>query len=72
MTVLRRLWASWKRFARRLGEAQARVLLSIFYFVILAPFALLFRFIRRDSSTRAWDAVKGDDTSASARAARQW
>ena len=40
MTVLRRLWHGWKRFGRKVGDVQARVLLSIFYFVILAPFSL--------------------------------
>ena len=42
--VLQRLWAGWKRFGRKLGDFQARVLLTVFYFVILAPFALLIRF----------------------------
>ena len=40
MTVLRRIWHGWKRFGRKVGDVQARVLLSIFYFVILAPFGL--------------------------------
>ncbi len=40
---LRELWAAWKRVARKIGDFQARVLLTIFYFVLLAPFALLVR-----------------------------
>lgn len=36
-------WQSWKRVASRVGNAQARVLLSFFYFVIFAPFALVVR-----------------------------
>ncbi len=40
---LRELWAAWKRVARRIGDFQARVLLTIFYFVLLAPFALIVR-----------------------------
>jgi hypothetical protein len=36
----RRAWEGWKRVARRLGDFQARVLLSLFYFVVVAPFAL--------------------------------
>lgn len=39
----RRLWEGWKRVGRKLGTFQARVLLTVFYFVILAPFALLLR-----------------------------
>jgi hypothetical protein len=37
-TFLRRLWEGWKRMARRIGDLQARVMLTIFYVVILAPF----------------------------------
>jgi hypothetical protein len=38
--MLRRLWARWKVIARRIGEFQSRLLLCLFYFVILAPFGL--------------------------------
>lgn len=38
-----RLWRGWKRLARRIGDIQARVLLTLFYFVILSPFALIVR-----------------------------
>ena len=41
--VLRRLWEGWKRVGRKIGDFQARVLLTIFYFVILAPFAVVVR-----------------------------
>jgi hypothetical protein len=41
---LRRLWEGWKRVGRKIGDFQARVLLTLFYFVILAPFALVVRF----------------------------
>ncbi len=40
MTLLRRAWESWKRFGKKVGDLQARVLLTVFYFVILAPFGL--------------------------------
>lgn len=39
----RELWAAWKRVARKIGDFQARILLTIFYFVLLAPFALIVR-----------------------------
>ena len=42
--VLRRLWEGWKRFGRKMGYVQARLLLTVFYFVILGPFALVIRF----------------------------
>jgi hypothetical protein len=40
MTLLRRLWHGWKRFGKKAADVQARLLLTIFYFVILAPFGL--------------------------------
>jgi len=42
-TGLRGLWAAWKKIARKIGDFQARVLMTIFYFVLLAPFALIVR-----------------------------
>ena len=44
LTWRRRLWEGWKRFGRKVGDFQARLLLTIFYFVILTPFALVVRF----------------------------
>jgi len=37
----------WKQVGKRIGDIQARVLLSFFYFVVLGPFALIVRW-RRD------------------------
>ena len=39
----RAVWRWWTRVARRIGEVQARVLLSMFYYTILGPFALVLR-----------------------------
>jgi hypothetical protein len=38
------LWDAWKRVARKIGDAQARILLTLFYYAILGPFALVLRF----------------------------
>ena len=38
--MLRRLWERWKRVAHSIGTFQSRVLLTLFYDLILAPFAL--------------------------------
>ncbi len=40
---LRALWALWKRGARRLGEFQSRLVLALFYYLVLGPFCLLVR-----------------------------
>jgi hypothetical protein len=37
------LWAAWARLAHRIGDFQARVLLTFLYVVILFPFALCVR-----------------------------
>jgi hypothetical protein len=36
-------WERWKRFGKWIGDYQARALLSVFYFIVLAPFALVVR-----------------------------
>jgi hypothetical protein len=38
--MLRRLWERWTRVAHSIGTFQSRVLLTLFYGLILAPFAL--------------------------------
>ena len=39
----RRLWEGWKRFAERIAEVQAQVLLTAFYFLVVLPTAFLLR-----------------------------
>ena len=41
--VARKLWSGWKRFAKKIGDFQARLILTIFYFIIIGPFALIVR-----------------------------
>jgi hypothetical protein len=38
--MLRRLWHHWKVIAHRIGNFQSRVLLNVFYLLILLPFGL--------------------------------
>ena len=33
----RQLWERWKRIARKIGDFQARALMTLFYFLILGP-----------------------------------
>ncbi len=40
---LRNLWESWKEIAEYIGDFQARLLLTIFYFSVAVPFGLLIR-----------------------------
>lgn len=76
--MLRRLWEAWKRVGRRIGDFQARLLLSVFYFVVVAPFALAVRWAGdpmalRPGAARGWHLrppVGGGDPLA--RASRQF
>jgi hypothetical protein len=52
-------WAGWKSFAHRLGNFQARLILTILYFVLIAPFCLLVRFFSdplslKKNTARGW------------------
>ena len=37
---LKKLWAAWKRIAHRIGDFQARVLLTLIYALLVLPFGL--------------------------------
>lgn len=39
------IWSAWKRIVRKIGDIQARIILSIFYFTIVVPFGILVRFM---------------------------
>ena len=43
MKTLKVIWDKWKVIAHKIGNFQARALLSLFYFAIFGPFALLFK-----------------------------
>ncbi|HKY03331.1 MAG TPA: hypothetical protein VJQ56_00505 [Blastocatellia bacterium] len=42
------LWNRWKRVARVIGRFQTRVLLTLFYFVIVGPTSMGLKLARRD------------------------
>jgi hypothetical protein len=37
----RMLWEQWKQVARKIGDFQARALMTLFYFLILGPVAMV-------------------------------
>jgi hypothetical protein len=41
--VLKRFWDTWKLIARAVGTFQARVLLTVFYAVLVLPFGIFAR-----------------------------
>ena len=40
---LSRLWEGWKRVAKKIGDVQARIILTVFYILVVGPFALAIR-----------------------------
>lgn len=42
---MKRLWQWWKRVAERIGNVQARILLTAFYCVAVLPVALILRLL---------------------------
>jgi hypothetical protein len=43
MKTLKRAWEAWKRIGKKIGNFQARVLLTIFYAVLMFPFGIAAR-----------------------------
>jgi len=41
--MIRRFWQTWRWVGKRIGDFQARVLLTLVYFIIVTPFALAVR-----------------------------
>ncbi len=66
---MKRAWAAWKRVARRVGDWQARLLLTAFYYTIFAPFALLARFVNKPR--HGWQPRTEPEGDPLARAGRQ-
>ena len=66
--MLRRRWEAWQAFAGALGSYQSRLLLTLFYFVVVTPFGVLARAfgdplrLRRVGGSSYW--VARDDTGA--------
>jgi hypothetical protein len=42
MKVLKKAWARWKIIAHHIGVFQSRVILTLFYFILLLPIGLVF------------------------------
>jgi len=55
----RQLWERWKRIARKIGDFQARALMTIFYFLVVGPVAVALRWrsdplAMKPSTPRGW------------------
>ncbi|MCC6392215.1 MAG: hypothetical protein IT167_16565 [Bryobacterales bacterium] len=67
---MKRLWAAWKRLARRVGDRQARLLLMAFYYTFFVPFALAARSTRKPWT--GWQRRPEPDGDPLTRAGRQF
>ena len=56
--MLKRAWQAWRRIAQKIGNFQARVVLTIFYAVVVFPFGMAARLfsdpLRIKSVPRNW------------------
>ena len=65
---LNRLWQGWQELGRHIGDFQARLLLTVFYFTIYVPFGLLTRLfldplqVRRGAANSGLNPRKTMDT----------
>ena len=52
-SFMRRLWEGWKSFAAEMGNYQGRLLLVIFYFVVVTPFGVIVRLFSDPLKTKS-------------------
>jgi hypothetical protein len=63
---MKKLWEAWKLIARAIGNFQSHVLLTVFYFGLLGPIALVHRTLadplelKIGSRRRGWTARPSD------------
>ena len=59
MKVIKIVWKKWVVVAQKIGNFQARLLLSVFYFTLLLPFSLVVtlfsdRLVKRKPPKTTW------------------
>jgi saxitoxin biosynthesis operon SxtJ-like protein len=47
MNLLKIAWEKWKIFGHKVGNFQARIILGVFYFIVLCPFAAVVKFLSK-------------------------
>ncbi len=58
--LFKKLWQSWKDFSKRIGSFQSRIILSLFFFIFILPFAIALKMIsdplriKQQSSKSYW------------------
>jgi hypothetical protein len=54
MTTKKTLWQRWKRLAHRAAEIQAFIVLTIVYWLIVAPIGAVMKIGRPSAAATAW------------------
>jgi hypothetical protein len=44
MNLIKNLWEKWKILGHKIGNFQARLILTFFYFVVICPFAAVVKY----------------------------
>ena len=69
------LWQWWQKIAKKIGDFQARLILAVFFFVIVLPLGLIVRLfgdpLERKKSAAGW-AVKSETSNTVESARRQF
>lgn len=58
MRLLKALYGYWMKFAHALGWVNTRIILSLVYFLIFTPLALIFRLLGKDPMERRFEVVE--------------
>ena len=71
------VWEAWKRVAKKIGDIQARIILTIFYIFIVGPFALAIRWFGdplaiKAGTRKGWRLRTNNDTASVERASQQF
>ena len=74
MNLLKKFWEKWKAFGHKVGNFQARLILSGFYFIATCPFATVIKYGAKPLRLKAlhksnWipNEVRGEDKVSRAR-----
>ncbi|RME59166.1 hypothetical protein D6779_04935, partial [Candidatus Parcubacteria bacterium] len=55
--ILNKIWERWKWFGQLIGDFVARIILSLFYFTVVVPFALGVRLLGNPLTAKAGEGV---------------
>lgn len=77
MRFLKSIWEKWKILGHKIGNFQARLILGLFYFIVICPFAAVVKFISKPLrlkilNTSNWRAEEKEPGEAMSRARRQF